>query len=118
MTDQLPAAAAAVDCAADVVAAATGHLARAATVDGRISVAKLDEHQVLGYDLAHAASAVEGAKVMLEYAERGAVESLLARDGRGRCAPSLPVGRSRRDVAPKTRAAPGGAGRRAQESIA
>ena len=34
---------------------------------------------MLGYDLAHAASAVEGAKVMLEYAEHGEVESLLAR---------------------------------------
>ena len=79
MTDQLPAAAAAVDRAADVVAIATDHLARAANVDGRISVAKLDEHQVLGYDLAHAASAVEGAKVMLDYAEHGEVESLLAR---------------------------------------
>ena len=40
MTDQLPAAAAAVDSAADVVASATSHLARAATVDGRISVAR------------------------------------------------------------------------------
>jgi len=79
MTDQLPAAAAAVDCAADVVGAATSHLARAATVDGRISVARLDEHQVLGYDLAHAASAVEAARVMLTYAEHGEVESLLAR---------------------------------------
>src|SRR5436190_6289463 len=79
MTDQLPAAALAVDCAADVVASATSHLARAATVDGRISVARLDEHQVLGYDLAHAASAVEAARVMLAYAEYGGVESLLAR---------------------------------------
>ena len=60
MTDQLPAAAAAVDCAADVVAAATAHLARAATVDGRISVAQLDEHQVLAYDLAHAAERGRG----------------------------------------------------------
>ena len=79
MTDQLPAAAAAVDCAADVVASATDHLARESTVDGRISVARLDEHQVLGYDLAHAASAVEGAKVMLAYGEHGEVESMLAR---------------------------------------
>src|SRR5215217_823530 len=79
MTDQLPAAAAAGDCAADVVGAATSHLARAATVDGRISVAALDEHQVLGYDLAHAASAVEAARVMLAYGEHGEVESLLAR---------------------------------------
>ncbi len=79
MTDQLPAAAAAVDCAADVVASATSHLARASTVDGRIAVARLDEHQVLGYDLAHAASAVEAARVMLAYGEYGDVESLLAR---------------------------------------
>lgn len=79
MTDQLAAAAAAVECAADVVAAATAHLAEAATVDGRISVAKLDEHQMLGYDLAHAASAVEAARVMLGYGEYGEVESLLAR---------------------------------------
>jgi (2S)-methylsuccinyl-CoA dehydrogenase len=79
MTDQLPAAAAAVDCAADVVASATDHLAHESTVDGRISVARLDEHQVLGYDLAHAASAVEGAKVMLAYGEQGEVESRLAR---------------------------------------
>jgi (2S)-methylsuccinyl-CoA dehydrogenase len=79
MTDQLPAAAAAVDCAADVVASATDHLASESTVDGRISVARLDDHQVLGYDLAHAASAVEGAKVMLAYAEQGEVESRLAR---------------------------------------
>ncbi len=42
-------------------------------------MAKLDEHQVLGYDLAHAASAVEAARVMLAYAEHGEVESLLAR---------------------------------------
>ncbi len=68
MTDPLVAAAAAVDSAADIVTTATDHLARACTVDGRISVARLDEHQVLAYDLAHAASAVEGAKVMLDYA--------------------------------------------------
>jgi (2S)-methylsuccinyl-CoA dehydrogenase len=77
--DQHAAAATAVDRAADVVAIATEHLARAATVDRRISVAQLDQHQVLGYDLAHAASAVEGAKVMLDYGAHGDVESLLAR---------------------------------------
>jgi (2S)-methylsuccinyl-CoA dehydrogenase len=79
MSDQLAAASTAVDRAAEVVAIATDHLASAATVDGRISVARLDDHQVLGYDLAHAASAVEGAKVMLDYGTRGEVESLLAR---------------------------------------
>jgi (2S)-methylsuccinyl-CoA dehydrogenase len=78
MSDQSTAAAAAVDCAAEVVATATAHLARLATVDGRVSVARLDEHQVLGYDLAHAASAVEGATVMLEYATHGEVEEMVA----------------------------------------
>src|SRR4249920_535496 len=79
MTDQLPAAAAAVDVGADVVQVAAQHLAHASEVDGRISVERLDEHQVLAYDLAHAASAVEAARVMLAYAEYGEVESLLAR---------------------------------------
>jgi (2S)-methylsuccinyl-CoA dehydrogenase len=79
MTDQLPAAAAAVDVGADVVQVAAQHLAHAAEVDGRISVERLDEHEVLAYDLAHAASAIEAARVMLDYAEHGEVESLLAR---------------------------------------
>jgi (2S)-methylsuccinyl-CoA dehydrogenase len=75
----LEAARTAVDDAAEVVAEATTHLAHAAVVDGRISVDRLDEHQVLGYDLAHAASAVEGCRVMLRYAEHGEYESMLAR---------------------------------------
>src|SRR6476659_2024458 len=79
MPDQLPAAAAAVDRAAEIIDGATTHLARASTVDGRISVDALDEHQVLAYDLAHAASALEGCRVMLAYAEQGEVESMLAR---------------------------------------
>src|SRR5713101_7990593 len=78
MTDQHAAAAAAVDCAAEVVAASTAHLARLAAVDDRISVAALDEHQVLGYDLAHSASALEAARVMLDYATHGEAESMLA----------------------------------------
>ena len=49
------------------------------TDDGRISVAELDEHQVLAYDLAHAASAVEGCRVMLDYGGHGELESKLAR---------------------------------------
>ncbi|MET0894790.1 MAG: acyl-CoA dehydrogenase family protein, partial [Acidimicrobiia bacterium] len=79
MSDQLNAGAAAVDLAAEIVDSATEVLARRATVDGRISVAKLDEHQVLAYDLAHAASAVEGCTVMVAYGEQGEQESLLAR---------------------------------------
>ena len=79
MPDQLAAAADAVDLAAEVVDVATDHLAREATVDGKVSVAKLDEHQVLAYDLAHAASAVAGCSVMLDYGAKGEQESMLAR---------------------------------------
>ncbi len=79
MIDQLPAAASAVDLAAEVVDLATEKLARQSSVDGRLSVAKLDEHQVLAYDLAHAASAVSGCGVMLDYGARGEQESMLAR---------------------------------------
>src|SRR5262245_32058133 len=79
MSDQLAAAAAAVACAAEIVDDATNVLARRADDGGRVSVAQLDEHQVLAYDLAHAASAVAGSRVMLEYGARGEVESMLAR---------------------------------------
>src|SRR5215475_8284046 len=78
MTARLEAAAAAVDAAAELAATAAEHLARASAEDGRISVAKLDRHQVLAYDLAHAASALEGCRVMLDYGGHGEVESMLA----------------------------------------
>jgi (2S)-methylsuccinyl-CoA dehydrogenase len=78
VTHEWDAAAAAVDCATDVVTTATAKLASSATVDDRIAVAQLDEHQMLGYDLAHAASALEGAKVMLSYAEHGDTEAMLS----------------------------------------
>jgi (2S)-methylsuccinyl-CoA dehydrogenase len=79
MPDLLSPARAAVDDAAAVVDRAAQHLAHAAVDGGKISVARLDEHQVLAYDLAHAASAVAGCRVMLDYAEHGEYESLLAR---------------------------------------
>jgi (2S)-methylsuccinyl-CoA dehydrogenase len=79
MPDSLQPARAAVGDAAALVDRAAQHLAHASVDDGRISVAKLDEHQVLAYDLAHAASAIAGCRVMLDYAEHGAYESLLAR---------------------------------------
>ncbi|MDZ4825364.1 MAG: acyl-CoA dehydrogenase family protein [Actinomycetota bacterium] len=72
-------ASAAVDLAASVVDAGARHLAHLAGDGGAISVAKLDEHQVFAYDLAHAAAAVEGARVMCTYGEHGDVESMLAR---------------------------------------
>jgi (2S)-methylsuccinyl-CoA dehydrogenase len=79
MADLLDAAAAAVSDAADVVGAACRHLAHASADEGRVSVAKLDRHQVLAYDLAHAASAIEGCRVMLDYGRAGEYESMLAR---------------------------------------
>jgi (2S)-methylsuccinyl-CoA dehydrogenase len=79
MTDSLSQARAAVDAAGAVVARAGGQLADLATEGDRISVGRLDEHQVLAYDLAHSAAAVEGSRVMLEYAQHGEIESLLAR---------------------------------------
>jgi (2S)-methylsuccinyl-CoA dehydrogenase len=79
MSDSLTAAAAAVDGTAAIVVDASRHLAEAAADGGRISVAKLDRHQVVAYDLAHAASAVEGCRVMLDYAGHGELESMLAR---------------------------------------
>ncbi|HUF84143.1 MAG TPA: acyl-CoA dehydrogenase family protein [Acidimicrobiia bacterium] len=79
MTEQLTAAAAAVDATAEIVSTATRHLAEASSDGGRISVEKLDHHQVVAYGLAHAASAVEGCRVMLDYAGHGELESMLAR---------------------------------------
>jgi (2S)-methylsuccinyl-CoA dehydrogenase len=79
MTNELDIAAAAVDAAATVVGSGSRHLAHSSVDDGRISVAKLDEHQVVAYDLAHAASAVEACRVMLEYGRHGEAESRLAR---------------------------------------
>ena len=79
MTEHLEAAAAAIDTAAEVIDQGALHLAETARDGDRISVAKLDEHQVVAYDLAHAASGLEGCRVMLDYAGRGEVESMLAR---------------------------------------
>jgi (2S)-methylsuccinyl-CoA dehydrogenase len=79
MVDVLEAAAAAVDDAERVVDAGVRRLAHASADEGRVSVSKLDEHQVLAYDLAHVASAVQGCRVMLGYAEHGDFESMLTR---------------------------------------
>jgi (2S)-methylsuccinyl-CoA dehydrogenase len=65
--------------AADVVQTAATRLAQSSSEGGKLSVARLDEHQALAYDLAHAASAVEGCRAMLRYAEHGELESMLAR---------------------------------------
>src|SRR5262245_51027890 len=78
MTARLEAAAAAVDAAAELTATAAEHLARASAEDGRVSVAKLDRHLRLPYDLPHAASALEGCRVMLDYGGHGELEGMLA----------------------------------------
>ncbi|HEX5616121.1 MAG TPA: acyl-CoA dehydrogenase family protein [Acidimicrobiia bacterium] len=78
MTDSLRAAAAAVDVASEVVHTAARRLAELSADADRISVARLDNHQVLAYDLAHGAAAVEGSRVMVEYGAQGEVEAQLA----------------------------------------
>ena len=57
MDDQLRAASEASELLRTVVAAAAAHLASLSNDGGKISVAKLDQHQVLAYDVAHAAAA-------------------------------------------------------------
>ncbi len=74
----LEAAGAAVEAAASLVDQATHRLSELAAEDGKASVAKLNEHQVFAYDLAHAASALQGCRTMLGYAERGEFEAQLA----------------------------------------
>jgi (2S)-methylsuccinyl-CoA dehydrogenase len=77
--DQLAAARDAVELASSAVHAGARHIAQASVTDGKLSVAKLDEHQVVAYDLAHGAAAVEASRVMCEYGEHGEMESMLAR---------------------------------------
>src|ERR1700704_2908166 len=78
-TDHELAAGAAVDLAASLVDTAVSNMAQSSLADGKLSIAKLDENQVIAYDLAHAAAAVEAGRVMNRYAEHGEVESMLAR---------------------------------------
>jgi len=78
MTEKIDAAVAALDVAGRVVDTAARHLATASTRDGRVSVELLDRHQVVAYDLAHAASGVEAGRVMVEYARHGDLEADLA----------------------------------------
>jgi (2S)-methylsuccinyl-CoA dehydrogenase len=78
MSVRLDPAADAVSAASGLVGSAAEHLARDSAEDGRISVAKLDRHQVLAYDLAHSASALEGCRVMLDYGNHGELEAMLA----------------------------------------
>ncbi|HZJ26033.1 MAG TPA: acyl-CoA dehydrogenase family protein [Acidimicrobiia bacterium] len=78
MSDALIGAAAAVDVAAPIIDAAAHSLAERSRDGDRISVSKLDEHQVVAYDLAHAAAALEACRVMVDYGARGELEEMLA----------------------------------------
>jgi (2S)-methylsuccinyl-CoA dehydrogenase len=78
MPDQRSAADAAIEAAASVVDAAVANLAGVSQQDGRISVERLDRHQVVAYDLAHAASGLEASRVMADYGEHGDLERMLA----------------------------------------
>jgi (2S)-methylsuccinyl-CoA dehydrogenase len=77
-TPDLNAAAEAVAVAREVCRQAAAHLAELASDGGRISVDRLDRHQVLAYDLAHATAGIEGAAVMCEYGNHGGLEARLA----------------------------------------
>jgi len=77
-TPDLNAAAEAVEVARAACRKAAAHLAELSSEDGRISVAKLDRHQVLAYDLAHVTAGVEGAAVMCDYGNHGGLEARLA----------------------------------------
>src|SRR5881227_2255173 len=67
----LAAAASAVDIARAAVDACARHLAAAGP-------GALDIHQVVAYDLAHAAAAVENARAFLEYGSLGELEGRMA----------------------------------------
>ncbi len=69
----LAAAKAALDLASDLAARAAMNLA-ALSEGGR----RLDEHQVLAYDLAHATAGVETARAALRYGDRGDIEARVA----------------------------------------
>src|SRR4051795_3281050 len=65
-TSDLSAAAAAVDLAQSVVQDGVAALAKAGSID---------DNQVLAYDLAHAAAAVETARTLLDYGGKGEAEA-------------------------------------------
>jgi (2S)-methylsuccinyl-CoA dehydrogenase len=77
-TPDLSAAGAAVEVARGVCTTAAAHLAHLSAEGGRVSVERLDRHQVLAYDLAHATSGIEGARVMVDYGRHGGLQSRLA----------------------------------------
>jgi (2S)-methylsuccinyl-CoA dehydrogenase len=74
ITVDLTAAAAAVETCKEVVNQAIRHL----TANGDRSDVIIDAHQQVTYDLAHAASAVENARAVIDYGNKGPLEARLA----------------------------------------
>ncbi|MFT7599102.1 MAG: (2S)-methylsuccinyl-CoA dehydrogenase [Acidimicrobiales bacterium] len=68
-TPDLQDAASAIEIAASIIRGATVHLKETSSVDA---------DQVLAYDLAHAAAAIETARGMLDYGSKGEIEAKLA----------------------------------------
>lgn len=77
MSEALSNARAAIEIAAPVIDTAARSLAERSRDGDRISVTKLDDHQVAAYDLAHAAAALEGCSVMVDYGAHGELEEML-----------------------------------------
>jgi (2S)-methylsuccinyl-CoA dehydrogenase len=77
-TPDLNAAAEAVAVAREVCRKAAAHLAELSNDGGRVSVARLDRHQLFAYDLAHATAGVEGAAAIVDYGAHGGLEARLA----------------------------------------
>ena len=71
-------AAAALGAVDDVLGASCRATAERSAKDGRLNLGLMDEHQVVCYDLAHLAGAVDGARRFLDYGARGETEALLA----------------------------------------
>ena len=69
MSDQHDPAATAVACAREVIATAARHLAASGDVD---------DHQLVAYDLGHAAAAIEIAATVLDYGHHGDIERRIA----------------------------------------
>ena len=66
--DPLRPAVSAFEAAAALLGAMTGHLARRVAVGGRVSVDKLDEHQIDAYELAIALSRLQAARSIIGFA--------------------------------------------------
>jgi (2S)-methylsuccinyl-CoA dehydrogenase len=71
-------ASALVDALSAAIDRAAAHLATRCEEGGRISTAKVDEHQTVAYDLASVSSAVAAAAELTAWGERGDVEAALA----------------------------------------